>query len=109
MTETNVFYEIDGTNTLFKRTIIKYPEHKVQTKEAIGDILSKLQVESGDVYLSQNENRYVQIVDLNKKNKTLAYRVYEPNTSLKGFVSRRVYTTESQFRSDLCKNRFELY
>ena len=109
MTETNVFYEIDGTNTLFKRTITKYPKHKVQTKEAVGSVLKELNVKFGDVYLSQNEKRYVQIVDLNDENNTLAYRVYEPDTSLKGFVSRRVYTTKSKFRSDLYKNRFELY
>lgn len=108
MTRENVYFEIHN-DTVFRRTVTKNSAHKVQVKERIGGLSDSLSLNFGDVYLSQNEKRYLQIVDKDEENKVLAYRVYEPNTSKNGFVSTRIYTSPAKFRADLCSNRFELY
>lgn len=108
MEERNIYFEI-FKDTVFKRTVTTNAKHKVQNKERVGHIATSLRLNSGDVFLSQDEDRYLQIIKSDNLKNTLAYRVYEPNTSKKGFISERIYTSPAQFRSDLCSNRFDLY
>ena len=107
MDKENVFYEVLN-GSLFKRTVKVYPDHKVQTKERVGDLSAEMDFKMGDVFLSQNETRYLQIVEKNQDDAMLAYRVYEPNTLPRGFISKRVSTTPGKFRDDLLHNRFGL-
>jgi hypothetical protein len=108
MEEKNVYYEI-LKDTVFKRTITKNSKHKAQEKVCVGHMATSLPLNFGDVFLSQDEERYLQIIKSDSQNEILAYRLYEPKTSKKGFISERIYTSPAQFRSDLCSNRFDLY
>jgi len=108
MEEKNIYYEI-LKDTVYRRTVTQFAKRKSQSKERIGHVATSLPLKSGDVFLSQKEDRYLQIIKSDNQSKILAYRVYEPSTSKKGFISERIYTSPAQFRSDLCSNRFELY